>query len=64
MVVTSVAGEQRKVEQWSIRFLRQNPDPALLSSYSTALKSGATDEQILDLILASDTYFSFATHTH
>ncbi len=64
LILTSLAAEQRKVQQWSVRFLRTSADPALLANYSAALKGGATDEQIIDLILASDAYFAFATHGH
>ena len=61
LVLTSLAAEQRKVQQWSVRFLRMTADPTLLANYSAALKGGATDEQIIDLILASDAYYAFAT---
>ena len=64
MVLTSLAGEQRKVQQWSVRFLRRDADAAMLSTYPVAMKSGATDEQIIDLMLASDAYLAFATHRH
>jgi len=64
VVLTSLAAEQRKVQQWSVRFLRMTADPTLLANYSAALKGGAADEQIIDLILASDAYYAFATHGH
>ncbi|HEV8144793.1 MAG TPA: DUF4214 domain-containing protein [Bryobacteraceae bacterium] len=63
-ILTSLAAEQRKVEQWCVRFLRASADPTLLANYSAALKAGATDEQIIDLILGSDAYYAFATHGH
>ena len=62
MVLTSIAAEQHKVEQWSLRYLRTNADMNVLAAYATAMKAGATDEQIIGLILGSDAYFSLATH--
>jgi hypothetical protein len=62
LVLKSLAAEQREVDQWSVRFLHKNADPATLANYSTALQNGATDEQIIDLFLASDAYFALATH--
>jgi Domain of unknown function (DUF4214) len=62
LVLESVAAEQRKVEQWSVCFLRKNADAAMLANYSAAMQAGATDEHVVDLMLASEAYFALATH--
>ena len=40
VVLESVAAEQRKVEQWSVRFLRKNADAAMLGNISLRCKPG------------------------
>ena len=59
-ILGSLESERRKVEGWSMRFLRRPADQTMLANYSAGLQAGATDEQVIDLIVSSDEYFKYA----
>src|SRR5262249_22807016 len=59
-ILASMESAHRKIEGWVFRLLRRRADTVMFANYTAALQAGATDEQIIDLIVASDEYFKYA----
>jgi hypothetical protein len=60
-ILNSSEADNLRVQQYFTRFLRRSPSAPDAASFTSALLGGATDEQIIATILASDEYFNFGT---
>lgn len=60
-ILNSSEAESRRVQQYYARFLHRTPLASETTALTTAFLAGATNEQLIALIVGSDEYFNFGT---